>query len=75
MARNRRTTSGVQSKIEEAPPGGGTSLVAQVVVHEFWGAEQTSQWWHKLVVAQGGFGGASLAQVGLAQVWRKLLLN
>ena len=79
MARNRRTTSGVQSKIEEAPPGGGTSLVAQVVVHEFWGAEQTSQWWRKLVVAQVGGGarwfwwrkfgagwlGASLAQVAL----------
>ena len=70
------TTSGVQSKIEEAPPGGGTSLVGlvggggQVLVDKFWGAKQlygcTTRWWHKwwrkLVVAQV-----------VAQVWRKLV--
>ena len=48
--------------VQSKPPSGGTSGGA-------------SWWWHKLVVSQGGFGGASLAQVGLAQVWRKLLLN
>ena len=58
-----------------AQVGGGR----QALVHEFWGAEQTSQWWRKLVVAQVGGGarwfwwrkfgagwlGASLAQVAL----------
>ena len=74
------TTSGVQSKIEEAPPGGGTSLVAQVG-----GASGGASWWwqtsvgaqilgckatlwmHHPVVAQVVAqvgGGASLAQVG-----------